>query len=42
MIVSVEIRMILDGKILEEIEFRVIVLISCYNIFEKVINFVIV
>lgn len=34
--------MILDGKIVVEIVNKVILLCSCFNIFEKVINFVIV
>lgn len=41
-IASVEIRMILDGKTVEEIVPKAGVLSSCFNILEKAINFAIV
>ena len=41
-IVSVEIRMILDGKTVAEIVNKATLLCSCFNILEKAINFAIV
>lgn len=41
-IASIETRMILDGKTLIEIIPKAAVLISCYNILEKAINFAVV
>ena len=41
-IASIETRMILDGKTWKEITPKADLLISCYNILEKAINFVIV
>ena len=40
-IASIETRMILDGKTLVEVSPKADLLISCYNILEKAINFVI-